>query len=294
MHKTAFIVHGRRSIVRRFTREFDRCSRRIEGEYKVFVTSRPGHAKSLGKELALEGHTHLVAVGGDGTLHEVVNGVMHSQHPECTVGLVPAGTANDYAKSIHATNDLFRLIENVNQAKYQRVNVGAIRLSDGLVEYFVNIADMGLGVDVVKRVNKSVKILGPNLTFSKSILQSFLTYKNQEVSLQAADWSWEGKINSLVIANGKYFGSGMCIAPDADVFGDDFSIVIIGDVSISDYLKYIGKIKKGERIDHPAVHYRKASSLRIQSKFGIEADGEYIGELPHAVEIRKRSLKMLL
>lgn len=294
MNKTAFIVNGRRSIIRRFSRDFDRLSRLIDGEYKVFLTSEAGHAKSLGKELANDGHTHIIAVGGDGTLHEVVNGVMSSAQAECIVGLLPAGTANDYAKSIKVDRDLSTVIEKLNQGSSSKVNLGVIRFAHDRIEYFINIADMGLGVDVVKRVNKSAKILGPGLTFTKSIIRSFLNYKNQSISIQAFDWAWEGKINSLVIANGKYFGSGMCIAPDADVFGDDFSVVIIGDVTIRDYLKYVRKIKRGERIDHPAVQYRKATSLRIRSKYGIEADGEYIGESPKSIEIAKRGVSILL
>ena len=294
MNKTGFIVNGRRSIVHSFNREFGKYCKDLEGEYNVLTTSEQGHAKRLARELANDGYTHLVAVGGDGTLHEVVNGVMTSDNQGCRIGLLPAGTANDYARTVGSQRSLIQLIKSVNLDSIQHVNLGKIVLEDGHIEYFINIADMGLGVDVVQRVNRSGKILGPSLTFSKAILQSFLTYKNQEVAVKTKAWSWEGKINSLVVASGKYFGSGMCIAPDASVEGDAFSVVIIGDVRIRDYLKYVGQIKKGQKIDHPEVQYKTAKYLDISSKSGIEADGEYIGEAPKTIELLRGQLNFLV
>lgn len=294
MNKTAFIVHGRRSIAQRFKRTFQKNSRSIEGEYAVFITSERGHAKSLATELAHDGYTHVIAVGGDGTLHEVVNGVIISDNPNCVVGLLPAGTANDYAKNFTLEKKLAPLIHNLNANTSTKVNLGKITLSNNTAEYFINIADMGLGVDVVKRVNRSKKLLGSNLTFTKAILESFFHFKNQEVNVKTSDWSWEGRINSLIVANGKYFGSGMCIAPEADTQGDNFAVVIVGDVSMRDYLNHIGKIKRGQKIDHPEIHYHQAHFLEINSAHGIEADGEYLGNNPTSIRLIRRKLNFLV
>ncbi|MEM6360517.1 MAG: diacylglycerol kinase family protein [Bacteroidota bacterium] len=293
MNKTGFIVHGRRSIVNRFNKQFDRFGKLLEGEYNVVLTSESGHAKALARELANDSYTHVVGVGGDGTLHEVTNGVMLSDNTNCIVGLLPFGTANDYAKSIGSKNELIDLINKINKGETKRVNLGRVSLASGKVEYFINIADLGLGVDVVQRVDRSGKLLGSSLTFSKAIIQSFLTYKNQYISVKADNWTWEGKINSFIVASGKYFGSGMCIAPDANFYADEFSIVIIGDVTLRDYIRYLGQIKRGKRIDHPAVQYKRAGVLTIDSKFGIEADGEFIGLEPTTIKLLKKKLVFL-
>ncbi|MEM9390574.1 MAG: diacylglycerol kinase family protein, partial [Bacteroidota bacterium] len=265
----------------------------LQGEYNVLITSESGHAKALARELANDSYTHVVAVGGDGTLHEVINGVMLSDNTNCIVGLLPFGTANDYAKSIGSKNELTDLIKRINKGKTKKVNLGRISLANDKTEYFINIADIGLGVEVVQRVNRSGKLLGSSLTFSKAIIQSFLTYKNQHISVKADGWAWEGKVNSFVVAIGKYFGSGMCIAPDADFNGHEFSVVIIGDVTVRDYIRYIREIKKGKKIDHAAVQYQRAGLLTINSKSGIEADGEFVGTEPTTIKLLKERLIFL-
>lgn len=293
MNKVGFVVNGRRSIVRNFQRSFDKYSKKISGEYNVLITSERGHAKALARELSNDFYTHVIAVGGDGTLHEVVNGLKQAANEECTLGLLPYGTANDYSKTIQVTKNWSKMVDLLNRSESRPVNLGEVTLASDQKEFFINIADMGLGVDVVQRVNQSARWLGPSLTFSKAIVQSFLKYENQEILVKADDWSWEGKVNSFVIAIGKFFGSGMCIAPDAEIDNDSFSVVIIGDIKVRDYLRYIGKIKKGIKIDHPEVQYRKTRGLQLECHSGIEADGEFIGLQPKSVRLIPGSLSFL-
>ena len=297
MIKTAFIVNGKSKNKKRFSRDLKRYRDQLRGEFTVVHTSQEGHALDLARELANENFTHIISVGGDGTLHEVVNGVYLSNNPACAVGLLPGGTANDFAKTVNVPWSFEELVSLVNEGSLTPINLGVITLGDGSQRCFVNIADLGLGVDVVKRVNRSRGWLGANFTFFKAIVLSLLTYKNQEITVKAKDWEWKGKINSFIIASGRYFGSGLCIAPAASPVGKNFSVVIIGDITIGDYLKHISKIKRGDLLIHPSVTYKTAETLEITGgstdTLGMEADGEFVGNGSFKVGLKLKKLNLI-
>ncbi|MEJ2004574.1 MAG: hypothetical protein P8X57_06340 [Cyclobacteriaceae bacterium] len=161
--------------------------------------------------------------------------------------------------------------------------------------FFINIADAGMGAEVVRKVNERSKWMGPSLTFFRAILETFLSYRNVQADIRMDKDRYQGPIRSAVFANGRYFGSGMCIAPDAKPDDGIFAVVIIGNVSIADYLKYLPRIKKGEFIDHPEVSYYTAKKIELYSpsKLELEADGEFIGFAPVQIEIRPKTLTVL-
>lgn len=149
---------------------------------------------------------------------------------------------------------------------------------------------------VVKKVNESSKFLGADLTYTKSILQAFFTYKHSKVRLTSDNFQWEGPILSLCMANGRYFGSGICIAPQAEVADGQIEIVIMGNVSIMDYLKNMSKIKKGKILEHPEIRYEQVRSCRIEAldaECPVDMDGEFIGYTPIELNIKEHALNFL-
>ncbi|QSE97979.1 diacylglycerol/lipid kinase family protein [Fulvivirga lutea] len=296
MYKVAFILHGKSLRKKRFYKQLQQARQELRNiEFNVVETSQQGHATSLASEFITDGFTHIIAVGGDGTLHEAINGIIKNYTSEVVLGLLPFGTANDFIKSLSTPTNLADLFEAISKDKHQLLDIGKIE-HEGGVKYFLNIADIGIGAEVVKRVNSSSKWFGSNFTFFTAIIRTFFTYKNVSVNCKADDWEYEGKVNSIVAANGKYFGSGLCIAPNADPSDGSFSVVISGDISISDYLKNVNKIKKAQILDHPQVQYKTAKQLELTSNetCGIEADGEYIGQLPATISIDERKIKFLV
>ncbi|MEQ8927400.1 MAG: diacylglycerol kinase family lipid kinase [Fulvivirga sp.] len=295
MYKVAFILHGKSRRKKRFYKQLQQARQELRNiEFNVVETSQQGHATSLASEFIRDGFTHIIAVGGDGTLHEAINGIVKNYSPDIVLGALPFGTANDFIKSLSTPITLADLFEAISNNNYNLLDIGRIEHHDG-VKYFMNIADIGIGAEVVKRVNSSSKWFGSNFTFFSAIIRTFISYKNVEVKCKADNWEYEGKINSLVAANGKYFGSGLCIAPKADPADGTFSVVISGDISISDYLKNVSKIKKAQILNHPLVQYRSATKLELTSTStcGIEADGEFIGQLPATISIDERKIKFL-
>lgn len=300
MHKVGFIVNGKSRVKSAFYKALSRSKdTTCKLEYNFVETSWQGHASTLAKEFSDEGYTHIIAVGGDGTLHEVVNGVLNSKNSP-VVGLLPSGSGNDFAKTLKGPQNLIDVFDCINNESVKKIDVGKINYKTkggALAErFFINISDLGIGAEVVRRVNNSARFWGASLIFYKAILQSFLTYKNKKLTCKTDDWLWSGKLNSFVMANGRYFGNGMCIAPDADPYNGRFQVVIIGDITVYDYIKQIGKIKKGYRIDHPKLEYKEAKSLTLESEIpcGIEADGEFLGFTPCRLTILPKHLNYLV
>ena len=301
MSKLGFIINGKNGRKQRFDKEFRMVADQLQ-DYTVDiqVTKSTGDATHMARQMADAGFTHIIAVGGDGTLNETINGIKKSAHPRCSVGMLFYGTANDFAKTISPPKSLPLLIEAIKKDRSKRLDLGLIEQKIGdlyFKRYFINIADLGIGAQVVKKVNESRNLFGADFTFFSAIIRTFFDYSNQPVTCETEDWQWEGRINSLVIANGKYFGSGLCIAPQADPTDGKFAIVITGDITIKDYLKNLTDIRKGRVLDHPKVTYRSAQKLRITSpslECLIEADGELVGGLPVVISIEKGAINFII
>lgn len=129
------------------------------------------------------------------------------------------------------------------------------------VRYFNNIADICLGAEVAKRVNEGKKIYGPNFDFFKATVLGFLNYKRKQLKIESENFNWSGRLLILCLANGKYFGSGLGIAPHAKVNDGKLAITLAADVSLMDYLKNLSKIRKGLFIQHPQIFYKEAGTV---------------------------------
>ncbi len=290
-----FVVHGRSSRIKKFQKEIDNNLSAFSGISHKVVYTKHGMASINAKNLAEEGCTHIIAVGGDGTMSDVVQGIMEAGTSEVIAGLLPQGTANDWGKTWPVTSSIAGLMEAIKEGTFTSIDLGEITLEGGEKRYYINIADAGIGAAVVNRVNHRSKWLGADMTFFLSILQTFLFYKNIDAKCTSGDWSWSGKAKAIVVANGRYFGSGLAIAPFADPTDGLLDLVIIGDVSLWDYLTYLPSLRKGKRIDDARVQYRSIEQLAIAiaEKAGIEADGEFVGTGSAQFTVCRKALRIL-
>jgi diacylglycerol kinase (ATP) len=243
----------------------------------------------------------IIAAGGDGTLNQVLNGMMraNSKYALPVLGLLPLGSGNDFARTIGLSANTESLAVIFENYAPQKVDIGKVTLqknSKEVVHYFINIVDAGMGPAVVKRINEGDQLLGASFAYFSSIIINFFTYKSIDISIKTDTWNWNGKIRTFAIANGKYFGNGLCVAPDAKPNDGMFNTFLCGDVSVLDFIRYSGTLKRGEIIDHPEVAYQRARSVEISSsKIGLlEADGELIGELPARIEIIPNAISFLM
>ena len=270
------------------------------GEIQFVFTERTKHAIDLARNATENGCDYLVAVGGDGTLNEVVNGVLSSDVPAeayPSIGLLPYGSANDFARTAGVSNSAEELFDLIKSSSAQRIDIGKVVLNETEeTRYFVNIAGIGLGPEVVKSLEGTTSIFGPGFNYFKHIIKGFLRYRKKEVSCSGGDWQWKGNLLQMAIANGRYFGNAICIAPDAVVDDGLLQVSIFGDLSIWNYLKNLGKLKKGEKIDHPEVSYFETNEVLLESedKCGIEADGEYVGLAPATISVLPKAISFLM
>lgn len=298
MKTISFILHGNLRTQQQLTAQIQET---FQSELRVifYYTEFTGHAIELAKQAALANSAYIIATGGDGTLNEVVNGVLLSGNKAVIVGLLPCGTGNDFARTIQATNQVADLKHLISSNSVQPIDAGHLRFQNEKNEtqsrYFINISDVGIGGSIAQKLSHSTRWCGAFLTFQKAIVSTFFTYKHQMVKTRADDFFYDGPILSYIVANGKYFGGGMGIAPDAKPNDGLFNIVLGAEISLWDYLKNFFTIRSCKKVNHPQMKYLQAKKISIESEtpLPIDMDGEFVGYSPLEVSIMPNELRFL-
>jgi diacylglycerol kinase (ATP) len=263
---------------------------------EIFETQWKGHAEELTSQHAGR-FDFVLAAGGDGTLSEVVNGILQNEqltHP--SVGLVPLGTGNDFARVCNLTASAPQILDLLTTSNPKPTDVGVIichdRTGKKIRRYFINDASIGMGPEVVNRLEKNSRFFGPSLTYFKAIAETFLMHKPQEVHCITPDWEWQGKVRVLAIANGKSFGNSIYIAPDAIPDDGVLNSFIAGDLPLWKFLLYLQSIKSQKKIQDKFIHYNQTTQmeLRAPEPCAIETDGELVGYLPAKLEILSKRI----
>ncbi len=275
---------------------------RTVAEPEIFETRSPNDGIFRTEQAINKSYRIIFAAGGDGTVNQVVQGIMNHHGRMSvlpTLGIIPIGSGNDFARTMDIQADPGRLSESLSQGRFRLVDVGRVTyLPPGHepVQYFINIADAGMGPHVVKEVLDSGRPLGSVVAYYMAILKTFFTYKPVQMEVRSPLWQWKGKARVVAAANGKYFGNGLCIAPDAQPGDGVLHCTIVEDVSVMDFIVQSFRLRRGKRINHPKVSYHEAEWVEIyaQQPAYLEADGEWAGVLPVRIELLKKSLQVLL
>lgn len=297
MTKIVFVFHGKFNG----TKQVEHIKTLFSAGYDIsFLFSEyAGHATPLARQAIVDGAQIVVAVGGDGTNNEVANGVMQAGNPAVKMGLLPNGTGNDFAKTVKVTDSAETLKAMIESNSIRPIDLGRLSYKDEKGAdascYFINITDVGLGGYIAQKIAGSGKWLGAFITFQKAIISTFLTYKHMHVKATADGFTYDGRVLSYIIANGKYFGAGMGIAPGADPTDGKFEIVLGAEISLWDYLTNLGKVRKTQKIIHPQMTYHNASRVTIEAPepLPIDMDGEFIGYTPLKVEVVPGALNFI-
>lgn len=267
---------------------------------EIQFTQGVGDGARIAQEAVSRGQELIVAVGGDGTVFEVVNGMMAADaraRTRARLGIWPAGSGADFARGAHLPHDPEAVCALIAKNEPKWVDVGRIQCVDGaglaVEKYFVNAADFGIGAKVVERLQKRSRLLPGRSSYLWQSLRTLVTFKNPKVDLDA-----DGRIQkaatiiTMVVANGRYFGGGMCIAPDAILDDGILNTVQVGGLGRIEAMRKLQETFGGQRIDHPEVHYSTCKTLHASSlsRVPIEADGELVGFLPASFEIMPRAL----
>ena len=273
------------------------------GSFETRMTSRPHDAIRLTRGAVASGAETVVCVGGDGTLNEVINGLMDDHEPippAVRLGYLPRGTGCDLCRSLTIPRDLHKAFDNILNGRSRPMDIGRMTYREHTgqrtARYFHNVLSFGLGGEVDDRVNRTTKALGGFVSFVWATLLSILLYEKKRIYLQVDD-QFEGEITTwnIAVANGQYHGGGMWVAPGAALDDGLFQVTVIGDLHLSEVFQHLPKLYTGKIYEVSKI--KKLAGRRLIATSSepvlIDMDGEQPGRLPVAVEIVPSALEIL-
>ncbi len=288
----------------------ERGLREIYPALKVGFTTRQGDAPGLVRRALSDGHSEVIAVGGDGTINEAVNGFFAADGtalaPDAVFAFVTSGTGGDFRKSFGLEAGPQAALARLKTAPIKSTDVGKICClsKDGLpvTRYFINVASFGLSGVIVEAVNSAriAKWFGGTFAFGFHSALAMLRYRDRTLRLRI-DGKYDeiDRISTVAIANGQYFGGGMRIAPGAVPDDGVFEVVIMGGAPKLEAVRNMKLIYTGDHVKLAAVRVvngRKVVAAPVAETHGvpilIEADGETAGKLPATFEILPAALNL--
>lgn len=274
-------------------------------KFETALTTRPAEATEIARRGIREGRRIIAAAGGDGTLNEVANGFFANGEPiptETALALVPLGTGGDFRRTFDLPQGAARVAGLLVRGQTRVIDAGRARYRGHAggeeVRAFVNIADAGIGGEVVDLVNRSSKRLGGDLTFMLASVRSLLAWRNKPMSVDVDGEKRELKAQQVVAANCRYFGSGMHVAPMADPSDGLLDFLLIGDLGVMENVRGLSKIKAGRHLEdgNPKWEVLRGRRLEVSSpeRVRVDLDGEQPGFLPASFEVVPAALNLVV
>ena len=254
--------------------------------YRIVRTTHPGHATEAARDALLAGERYLVAVGGDGTVHEVVNGMIQDGRPiapDAVLGVVAAGSGCDFVRSFGLPGDAAQAARHLAGDRVRAIDVGSVTCYDGDCEktrYFVNIAEAGLGGAVVARAAGLGRFLGV-ARYASGFWLTLPGFRPATVRLDADGQAFAWRAFNVVVANCRFYGGGMQISPKSDP-GDCLLDVLVMTGPKSDAFTTLPKVYRGTHLPHRDIAKLRAGRILLDADrpFPVEADGEMLGTTP--------------
>ena len=309
-----FVVNPRSAAgatLRRFEHVRHRFQARLAQQgaiVDVKLTERPRHATELARQAVKEGADVVVAVGGDGTNNEVINGFFDDDgariEAKTAFGVVTSGTGGDFRRAFGWSTEPLDDLERLARMTPRRIDLGRMRCVDDkgqpVLRHFVNISSFGMSGVVVDVVNKGGKRLGAKLSFMAGSVKTMASYQAQSVEVAIDDGPPSTELMSLfAVCNGQYFGGGMWVAPDSLPDDGVFDTVLIRGGGVGFWLRHGLKIYTGRHKHMPEVTIARCKKVHAApatpgDKVYIDLDGEQPGLLPATWEILPAAIDLLV
>jgi len=295
-------VAGSRSVGREWLRIAGQL-RRLGILFDHEITEYSGHALEIARQSAENGCNHLIAVGGDGTVSEVANGILGSTRSSAVaLGIVSVGTAHAFALSLGIGQDYIDACSNLTGQNQSLIDVGVVRCwheGKPIERFFVNEASVGFSASVVdawrylptrlsRRSNLLLRTVAGYISLAK--------HRNKTLRLRKGTAVESIRCACIVVANGRYLADGMRMAPSASLNDGLLDIVIFGDMTKRELLKTKPAIYSGSHIKHSKVTVQKTAAISIESEeqFYVEADGDIIGNGPASFRVIPNALRVMV
>lgn len=272
----------------------------------IALTDHKRHATALAQHAAAEGYRRIIAVGGDGSLHEVFNGICRwcaatgVPTEEFLLGVVPIGSGNDWIRSLSVPNDTIEVVDLIRRNSFGRMDVMRVKSSGGKTAYMANIGGVGFDSHVCKRVNVQ-KESGRRgkLIYLNSLRYTIFNLKSINISVVAdGEVVYTGLCYSVAFGNGRYSGSGMRQVPLAVLDDGLLDYTIIPKTPLLKVVKELPRLFNGTLHQSVYVISGKCRSLQIvpmdeQSNDIFELDGEIEGLLPMSIEVTGHMINVI-
>jgi diacylglycerol kinase (ATP) len=268
------------------------------------LTTRPLEATEIAQRAVRESRPVIVSVGGDGTLNEVLNGFFHNGAPIPTsskLAMVPLGTGGDFRRTLRIPLDSRAAIQVLSDGLVRRLDAGCVTYQnlDGTtgVRHFINIADAGLGGDVVQQMGNGTKRFG-SAAYTLGGLRALIGFKNKPMTVEIDHAVHElPKAQQVVVANCQFFGGGMQMAPSASPTDGVFDVILIKNAGKIETMRGMNDFRQGKHLDqnNPKIElmYGKRISVSSPVKVRVDIDGEAVGFLPALFEIQPSAIEFI-
>jgi YegS/Rv2252/BmrU family lipid kinase len=269
----------------------------LEGE--ALFSERRGHATELARAATGRGTRLVVAVGGDGTVNEVANGILAAggdEGPELAV--LPRGTGTDFVRHFRIPSRLDGAVRVVLEGATRTIDAGRLTYRSWAGEeetaHFVNAASAGMSGAVAQRANASSKALGGKVSFLWATLAVFAGWHASEMEIEVDGERRSGLMYDAIVANCRYLGGGMAMCPDARPDDGLLDLLVIGDITRRDLALTLPKVYRGTHLPHPKAEALRARhiAVRAPTPLPVELDGEQPGTTPAVFEVVPDALRL--
>ena len=259
----------------------------------ILQTKAPGHAIELTRDALKRGARTIFAVGGDGTVNEVVNGLFENEEPlaaDAELVVIPRGTGSDFSRVLNRV---------VPRGDKRMIDLMKVRYTaaDGTtrIRYSINVTSFGMGGEIARRVNQSSKPLGGRLAYLAATVQSAWSFPGKRVTLQLDNSKTiEANVTNVAVGNGQYHGAGMWICPGAIIDDGLLDLTVIRYLSLPELVKSVPTLYSGGIYSHPNVESHRVKHLEAESgePVLIEIDGEAVGRLPIEISMVPKAVRV--
>ena len=273
--------------------------------YRVVRTTHPGHATEAARDALARGERYLVAAGGDGTVHEVLNGMIADDRPiagDAVLGVVAAGSGSDFVRSFGLPGDAAQAARHLAGDRVRAIDVGKVTFTAGaaagtaagaaVTRYFANIAEAGLGGAVASRASRLPAFLGGARYFWGFWL-TLPGFGPRTVRLDADGQEFVWRAFNVVVANCRFYGGGMQISPKSEPADGALEVLVMAGPK-SDAFTTLPKVYRGTHLPHRHIAEVRASRVQVEADppLPIEADGEILGTTPATFEVIPGAIRL--
>ncbi len=258
--------------------------------YEVWETTGPNTAPDLARRAAEQGYESIISVGGDGTVLEVASGLLGTG---CKMGVIPAGTGNDFIKSLGMDNDHIAAANAILDGHTRKVDIGSTEEGN----CFMNVAGTGFDTEVVRYTERFKATLQGVAAYLMGVLCALFNYKCQRMRLTMDGNVIEDSIFLVAIANGKAYGGGMMVAPKASLFDGMFDVTVIYHLPKLKVPVIIGRFMSGKHEGLKDIKSYRCSEIRLElldNVMPINMDGELIGQTPMTFKVLEKALAVFV